>query len=288
MTSPIFNLPSVTSLVVRENVLQPVTKDWFAHRLNWINTVNINDVKSIDYTCEYCPPTTIRKLGTATKLETLRFRWYNGDIVGMDGCVRRLHTTQATLRELTIVSDTSYGRPMQRWARVDFNAFKALKRLQIPALALFERVSCSTLLRDPTAAGVERRDDSVRFLPPNLQELELSFQYPSGVFATSGRHMRDFQGLSEHEQLQSFDWILALLQLQSLRRVRIVETLCAHLWVNMRGAGDWPTSKYTPPAMVSEAFLVAGTELEIQLLETRDEGLRCEFESHAGVDGHWV
>jgi hypothetical protein len=46
----------------------------------------------------------------------------------------------------------------------------------------------------------------------------------------------------------------------------------------MHGAGRWTTSKYTSPGIISRAFFKAGEELEIELLEVRDEALECEFE----------
>jgi hypothetical protein len=96
------------------------------------------------------------------------------------------------------------------------------------------------------------------------------------MFVIGRRYMQQFEKHSEHVQLRGFDWVLALLQLQSLKRVRLTEELCARLTIQTQRAGGWPTSKYTPPNMVSEAFVWAETELDFELSRVRE--VECEFE----------
>jgi hypothetical protein len=196
----------------------------------------------------------------------------------MNTYISRLHATQLTLRELTILPDTTYGGPFYCWTRAHLRSFTALEILRVPSLALFQQSSGGSLRRNPDRAGFEDRVDIVSFLPPNVQELEMWFRYPSGVFATGERYMQQFKELSEDEQLRGCQWIPALLQLQSLKRVRLTEELCAHLRIRTHSVGGRPISKYAPPDVVSEAFFEAETDLEIELLEVREEDLECDFD----------
>jgi len=103
----------------------------------------------------------------------------------------------------------------------------------------------------------------------NVRELEIWVRYPSGIFATGGSRIRQFLELSKPERLKWFGWILALLQISSLRRVRMSESLCAHdggSWKQERGS-SWLSCKFIPPEVVSEAFAKAGVELEIMVLD---------------------
>ena len=210
--------------------------------------------------------------------------WPKTDELGgnpFDKCIRGLSPTRHTLRELTILPDATYGGPNNTsWMSVDFSTFPALKILRIPALALFEAVSCCSLKGHYERAKWEDRGDITHLLPPNLRELEMWFKYPSGIFATGQIYLSRVPELPEHEMMRRSAWILALLQMQSLRKVRLSEILCAHIAAceSVVKAGGWPMQKYTLPDVVERAFLEAETVLEIEVLEV-ERGFNCEFES---------
>lgn len=275
MSTWLFGLPTAKTLVVRENITHAALGYWTAPSIQWFDTVNFRNLTSIDYKwCTYPSihngRAAVKKAGTASQLEKLRFTWYldGAPTLGLDGSIANLWATQQTLRELTILPGICYEVPQRPWSPTRFTNFTALRILHVPAFAFFEEMSCGSLKANPNRAGFELRSDITPLLPPNIRELEIWFRYPSGMFATGGTKMRQFQELSEPERLKWFGWILALLQLRSLRRVRMTESLCAH-----DGGGckqersSWPSCKFIMPEVVSETFGKAGVDLEITVLD---------------------
>ncbi|KAG9188029.1 hypothetical protein G6011_01952 [Alternaria panax] len=263
----LFSLPPVTTLF---------------ESLRQVSSVNFKYLETIDFTAKVTAMTA-RRLGNAHKLEKLRSTWFNGNPLDhVDACIRGLFRTRHTLRKLTILPDAIYGGPTRGWRSADFSLLTDSKTLYVPSQAFFEEVSCSGLKRNPRCAELENRSDVTRLLSPNIQELELWFQYPSGIFATGGKYLRQFQELPEADQIRGFGWTLALLHLESLQKIRLSEVQCGH---NdnisfVKGVGGWPTRKHTLPDTVRQAFLEAEAELEIEALELREWKLRCKFENH--------
>ena len=83
MSTWLFGLPTAKTLVVRENVTHAALGNWTAPSIQWFDTVNFRNLTSIDYKwCTYNPVTygraAVKKAGTASQLEKLRFTWYSG------------------------------------------------------------------------------------------------------------------------------------------------------------------------------------------------------------------
>ncbi|KAI4943608.1 hypothetical protein J4E91_009245 [Alternaria rosae] len=175
---------------------------------------NFRNLTSINYKwCTYNPVTygsaAVKKAGTASQLERLRFTWYPGGHpwMGLDIGIASLWGTRHTLRKLTVLPDMAFGGPLRLWSPATFIDFTALEILRVPALAFFQEVSCGGLKDDPDRAGFELRSDITPLLPPNVRELEIWFKYPSGIFATGGLKMPQFQELSEQERLKWFAYV---------------------------------------------------------------------------------
>jgi hypothetical protein len=279
----LFARTSATTLHVRENIPHQQVPRFSREPGRQIRSVDLRNLTAIDY-AQKISFWSARVFGGAHKLEKLRFVWPKTDELGgnpFDKCIRGLSPTRHTLRELTILPDATYGGPNNTsWMSVDFSTFPALKILRIPALALFEAVSCCSLKGHYERAKWEDRGDITHLLPPNLRELEMWFKYPSGIFATGQIYLSWVPELPEHEMMRRSAWILALLQMQSLRKVRLSEILCAHIAAceSVVKAGGWPMQKYVLPNVVERAFLGAETVLEIEVLEV-ERGFNCEFES---------
>ncbi|CAN9202097.1 unnamed protein product [Alternaria alternata] len=279
----LFARTSATTLHVRENIPHQQVPRFSREPGRQIRSVDLRNLTAIDY-AQKISFWSARVFGGAHKLEKLRFVWPKTDELGgnpFDKCIRGLSPTRHTLRELTILPDATYGGPNNTsWMSVDFSTFPALKILRIPALALFEAVSCCSLKGHYERAKWEDRGDITHLLPPNLRELEMWFKYPSGIFATGQIYLSWVPELPEHEMMRRSAWILALLQMQSLRKVRLSEILCAHIAAceSVVKAGGWPMQKYALPNVVERAFLGAETVLEIEVLEV-ERGFNCEFES---------
>lgn len=205
-------------------------------------------------------PVAVGRLCNATKLEKLGFTYFDGDgFEYSNGCIKNFYQIRHMPREFTILPDTISGGRMRGWYKADFSSFTALEILRAPTPALFQGLWCIGWKDHLDRACFKDRSDITHLLPPNLRELELGLKYFSGTFTTSGSYMQQFQELSEHESLRVFGWILALLQLRSLRRIRLSEGRCVHDIAWSKQAGGWPTRKYALPGMIGEAFLKAET-----------------------------
>jgi hypothetical protein len=222
--------------------------------------VSFKNLQSINYNGSIKPHGLI-KIGTATKLKKLRFKRFMSELSDLNADIKLLHPIAATLRQLTILPDMQYARYYGNWKEVNFSCFTALEILRVPSVLLFDEPSCRELLMFTHRAGFERRSDVTHLLPPNLLTLELWFKYPSGIFAAGGPFMRQFQELSGLERVRYFDWMVALLQLGSLRRVRMSEHF---VWAER--PDRQVNCTYEPPDVVSGAFCNAGVELEIEVL----------------------
>ncbi|KAL1795327.1 hypothetical protein ACET3X_007143 [Alternaria dauci] len=276
----LFTLASATTLYVRHNTSQRICLMWSSEAAKKIWHVSFENLKSIDY-APIIAPIAAAKFGGTPKPEKLRFTWSTRDsFIPFDACIQGLVQTQHTLRELTILPDTIYAGTLRSWKSADFSTFTALEILRVPALALFEPVSCSSLATDDERTVWEDRDDITHLLPPNLRELELWFKHPAGIFATGWKYLSKFQELPEDERMLSFGWILALLQMRSLWKVRLSEVLCNHVATDVERTGSCPTHRHTLPDAVGRAFREAETELEIEVLETEGRKLRCGCEGH--------
>lgn len=279
----LFARTSATTLHVRENIPHQQVPRFSREPGRQIRSVDLRNLTAIDY-ARNISFWSARIIGGAPKLEKLRFVWPKTDELGgnpFDKCIRGLSPTRHTLRKLTILPDATYGGPINTsWMSADFSAFPALEILRIPALALFEAVSCCRLKGHYERAKWEDRGDITHLLPPNLRELEMWFKYPSGIFATGQIYLSRVPELPEHEMMRRSGWIRALLQMQSLRKVRLSEILCAHIAAceSVVKAGGWPMQKYALPNVVERAFLEAETALEIEVLKG-ERGFNCEFES---------
>lgn len=199
MSTWLFGLPTAKTLVVRENTAHPALEHWASPSIKWIDTVNFRNLTSIDY--KWCTYKTIpygraavKRSGTASQLEKVRFTWYPGGAPtdGLDIGIAGLWGTRHTLRKLTVLPDMCYGGPLRLWSPARFDGFTALEILRIPALAFFQEESFGGLKDSPNRARFEHWEDITPLLPPNVHELELWFKYPSGIFATGGSKMRQF------------------------------------------------------------------------------------------------
>jgi hypothetical protein len=224
-----------------------------------MKNVDFQYLTTVDYRSNL-EPVAVGRLCNTIKLEKLGFTYFDGDgFEYSNGCIKNLYQIRHTLRELTILPDTISGGRMRGWYKADSGSFTALEILHAPTPALFQGLWCIRWKNHLDRTCFEDRNDITHLLPPNLRELESGFKYSSGTFVTSELYMRQFQESSEHESLRVFGWILALLQLRSLRRIRLSEDRCVHDIAWSKQAGGWPTRKYTLPCMVGEAFLKAET-----------------------------
>jgi hypothetical protein len=230
--------------------------------------IDFTNLTTVDFT-SYCRDHFLAKIGTATRLQKLRFMWRVTGWVGLDVDFQALTPVRHTLRELTILPDVDYEMWRSVWGAVNFSTFTALEVLRIPSHALFQQYPCHRLQVNPDHTGFKHRGDITHFLPLNVRHLELWFEYPSGIFAVGGPSMRQFQELGEPKRVRYFDWILSLLQLRSLRQVRMSEGLCFDDKHWPQKSGDRSMYKFVPPDVVSSAFCKAGVELEIEGLDSK-------------------
>jgi hypothetical protein len=237
--------------------------------------VKFGNIKAIDYR-KHATFQKVRNFAGVKNLEKLRFTWIDcSPVHGFFHSINYLYPIRDTLKELTIMHDMKYRQANTAWESPILGAFTALRVLRVSSLAFWKGVACS---RIGDSAGLVDRSTITHLLPPNLQELELWFEYPTGIFATSSKSMRQFQEQSEQERVRGFGWILALLQSQSLQRIRLIEHLCVHQTDPVQPPDGWPTHIYTPPDMVGQAFLEAEMGLEIEVLSVLGEELQCRFE----------
>jgi hypothetical protein len=103
------------------------------------------------------------------------------------------------------------------------------------------------------------------YLRPNLEELELTFPCPIGIFARGWAYCSAFRLSPEHTRMKGLGWIEELLQ-TTVKRIRLAEVgHNCNKW-DWHSVDGQTTQKLDVPLESQRKFDAAGVELDIQVL----------------------
>ncbi|KAF2806067.1 uncharacterized protein BDZ99DRAFT_574290 [Mytilinidion resinicola] len=262
-------------------ILDPNLEDFFASRLS-----APSNLKNLDLgTYRISLPVLEGILNFAPKLQRLKAtlpgrscryqdrdyglvasdRWLNPSTIS-----RALQPVHHTLEELTMVNDR------RAWAgtdntRADFTGFTKLRKMCVApgfwfkwgAFAYGEHMN----IDHGFVADHEDRCGLWELLPPNLEELEIYFQFYSGIFCVSIPHVTKLENMLDMPS-KHYHWIQELATFKStafpsLRSVRLIEQVLTGLTV---GDGiSFEEMAWTPPKDLLDSYTEAGVELKVQL-----------------------
>ncbi|KAF2498781.1 hypothetical protein BU16DRAFT_524839 [Lophium mytilinum] len=183
---------------------------------------------------------------------------------------RALQPVQHTLEELHMTNDP------RAWAntdntRADFSNFPKLRKMCVApglwfkwgAFAYGEHMD----IDHGFVADHEDRRGLWELLPPNLEELEIYFQFYSAVFSLSAPHVTKLENMIDLPH-KYYHWIQELATFKPtafprLRCVRLTEQLLTGLTV--ADGISFEAMVWTPPKDLLDSYAEAGVELKVQL-----------------------
>ncbi|KAF2118427.1 hypothetical protein BDV96DRAFT_597255 [Lophiotrema nucula] len=210
-------------------------------------------------------PDTLAKICLRTRdLKSLFVRLCSSGRQGYSG-LYALDSIQGSVEELALLELESPRQylHLKLSQQVSFHSFVKLRTLRVAASLWFNQAT----FINPNHQGqrgfsyrLEDRSGLYRLLPTQLEELEIQFNHPFGIFGANPSYSIVFRQLSEVIQRKGCEWIEDLAKhSEYLPKLRILKLFELH------SNPQLCIGKYVPPVNVMETFREAGMDLEIRV-----------------------
>jgi hypothetical protein len=120
-----------------------------------------------------------------------------------------------------------------------------------------------------------------QYLPPNLEELEMTLHYPHMLFARGKPHHMKFNHLPASEREKGFEWIENLAEHGALKRVSLTESehgcsgSCSFNLCDVKERDRvLAPQKVEIPQALRERLRAGGVEVEVRALDYRKLSVR--------------
>jgi len=162
------------------------------------------------------------------------------------------------------------GNPRFSKDKTDFSAFTELRVLCASSSHWFRSISCNASATPHFFTYKdEDRVGTYALLPPNLEELDVRFDWPNGIFVQQIYCSRLFRANAKSLNTKGFPWLFEILDMRStVKRIALTEEAhkCRGRNNVMGGTNDWQVP-FNPSEQVQKAFIEKNVELGIKLLE---------------------